>query len=235
MKKPQLFLLHFAGGNCYSFQFMKPLLHDFEVIALELPGRGRRMDEPLLNDFDAAAKDLYRQIIGDITDAPFLIYGHSMGASLALRVTNLLEDAGKRPVAVIVSGNAGPGLERSRMRYLLDRPEFIKELELLGGLPPEIIENEELFGFFEPVLRADFEIAERNNLVSEPPIQSPLYAVMGSMEENVERIDNWMAYTRGRFASEVLEGDHFFIQRHPHRIAGIISSFYHRMYAMPQS
>src|SRR5262249_8544650 len=110
MKRPQLFLLHFAGGNCYSFQFIMPLLQRFEIIPLELPGRGRRMKESLLKDFDLAAQDIYHQLTGKLTSASFIIYGHSMGAYLALRVANMLEKAGKFPAFVIVSGNAGPGI-----------------------------------------------------------------------------------------------------------------------------
>ncbi len=52
MKKTQLFLLHFAGGNYYSFRFMFPQLNEFEIIPVELPGRGKRMKENLLKDFD---------------------------------------------------------------------------------------------------------------------------------------------------------------------------------------
>src|ERR1043166_8245649 len=87
MKKPQLFLLHFAGGNCYSFQFMMPLLRDFEVVSLELPGRGKRINEPLVTNFDLAANDILRQLRQKLASSSFLIYGHSMGAYLALRVS----------------------------------------------------------------------------------------------------------------------------------------------------
>lgn len=236
MKRPQLFLLHFAGGNCYSFQFLAPLLTDFEVITLELPGRGKRLNEPLLREFDEAAIDMYKQMLARLTAAPFLIYGHSMGAYLALRVANLLEKAGRFPAGIIVSGNAGPGVRRAdrKTRYLLDRPEFVTELKQLGGLPPELIENEELFSFFEPILRADFEIVERNELTKEPAVQAPLYAIMGSLEEEVESIDNWSRFTSSRFNAEILEGNHFFIHKHPRRIAGIISTFYSRVHALPQ-
>ncbi|WP_212003070.1 thioesterase II family protein [Chitinophaga sp. HK235] len=237
MKRPQIFLFHFAGGNCYSFQFLTPLLSGFEVIIPELPGRGRRMHEPLLNEFDDAAVDLYNQVISRLSDdTPFLLYGHSMGASFVLRLANMLEAAGRYPAGVVVSGNAGPGIEKPgrRVRYLLNKPEFLEELKKLGGLPQELIDNEELFGFFEPVLRADFEITERNNLAMEPAIQAPLYAVMGSLESDVDKIDNWSGFVQHTFHTEVLEGDHFFIRQHPRRMADIISTFYRRMQTMPQ-
>src|SRR5687768_7922731 len=98
MQKTRLFLLHFGGGNRYSFQFLKPHLVDhFEFLPLELPGRGRRMNEPLLVDDALAVKDYVNQINGLRDNAAFVIYGHSMGASLGLRVTKELENLGIPP------------------------------------------------------------------------------------------------------------------------------------------
>jgi external thioesterase TEII len=226
MRKPQLFLLHFAGGNYYSFHFMTPLLKDFDVVALELPGRGRRISEHLLKDFDLAARDIYDQITRKLTSSSFLIYGHSMGAYLALRVSNMLEKASKFPSYLIVSGNPGPGIKENKKKYLLKQEEFIKELETLGGIPKELIENEESFNFFEPILRADFEIVERNEMTMEPAVNTPLYAIMGSEEEKVEEISNWSRFTRSCFNYEILEGNHFFIHRHPQKITQIIRNCY---------
>lgn len=151
-----------------------------------------------------------------------------MGAYLTLRVANMLENTGRYPACIIVSGNAGPGVhaENKKPRYLLGREEFIEELKILGGLPPELLENEELFNFFEPVLRADFRIVELNELENEPPVQAPIYALMGNEEEKVAEIDNWGRFTTGYFQSAILEGNHFFIYRHSGRIAGIINAFY---------
>ncbi len=228
MKRPQLFLLHFAGGNYYSFRFLKPYLSCFEVVCLELPGRGNRGEEPLLKDFEAAAIDLYDQIITKLKSNKFMIYGHSMGAYLGLRVANLLENSGNYLTGLVVSGNPGPGIFRSKknVNYLLNKSEFISELRTLGGMSKDLLENEEIFSFFEPVLRADFEIAERNQLAVQPPINAKLFAIMGSEEENVAQIDNWSRFTKGDFKTLVLEGNHFFIYDHPRRIADIIFSFY---------
>jgi external thioesterase TEII len=90
-----------------------------------------------------------------------------------------------------------------------------------------VLEQEELFNFFEPVLRADFRIAEVNGLANEPPVQSPIYAIMGDEEEQVEEIDNWGKFTTGYFQSAVMKGNHFFIYQHSNRIAGIINAVYH--------
>lgn len=226
MKKPVLYILHFAGGSCYSFLFMTGVLTNFHPVFLELPGRGRRMNEPLLKDFDAAARDIFNQIAGMQGKGDFIIYGHSMGAYLALRVTGLLERSGLPPVCLIVSGNAGPGMQDHHSIYRLERDMFMEKLEGLGGIPAELRENRELFDFFEPILRADFEIAERNSAVSDDPVQAPLFAMMGSLEEKADKISNWGRFTRSAFRYEILEGDHFFIYKHPERIAGIITDCY---------
>lgn len=229
MPKPQLFLLHFAGGNCFSFQAMTAALNDFEVISLELPGRGRRMDEALLTDFDLAARDFYDQISRRLTAPVFLIYGHSMGAYLALRVTHMLESSGKTPEYLIVSGNPGPGVRDNKKRYLLTGDAFVSELKKLGGVPEEFLMNKELFDFFEPILRADFEVSEKNALDMEPAVMAPIFAVMGSQEDNVEKISNWSRFTRSHFQYEIMEGDHFFIFQHADKIARVVRESYKRV------
>lgn len=223
-EKPLLFLLHFAGGNCYSFRFLAPFLNDFRVVTPELPGRGKRFNEILLRDFNEAAKDIYRQMSPRISSAPFVIYGHSMGACLALKVCNMLEAVRKRPQCMIVSGNPGPGIAEDKVRYLMPRHEFIEELRVLGGFPPEVLDNEEVFGFFEPVLRADFELTEKDPQSKVCRVSTPIFAMMGDREENAEKVSNWSRFTSSGFLFEIMRGDHFFIHHHPGRIAQIIRS-----------
>jgi len=225
MRKPQLFLLHFAGGNRYSFQFMLHLLGEFEVFTLELPGRGKRMSEDLLKDFELAARDIYQQLMQNL-ETSFVLYGHSMGAYLALKVCDMLEKAGRMPAYLIVSGNAGPGIGADKKRYLLEHHAFVEELQLLGGIPDELIHDRELFEFFEPILRADFEIAENNALKDQIVVKAPLYAIMGSDEEQADHIANWGKFTRSQFSYEIMEGDHFFIYKHPRKLAAVIKSCY---------
>lgn len=226
MKKPQLFLLHFAGGNSYSYQFMISHLQKFEVISLELPGRGRRIKEDLIKNFDDAASDFFDQIKSKLTSLDFIIYGHSMGASVSLRLCNMLREINRRPVCIIVSGNPGPGIKENKRRYQMQRANFIEELVKLGGVPKEVIADKDLFDFFEPILRADFEIAEENNLEQEQPVNVPVLAVMGRMEEHVEHIENWKKYAQTHFNFTVLEGDHFFIHKNASKMASLISDFY---------
>ncbi|MFC0516387.1 thioesterase II family protein [Mucilaginibacter angelicae] len=224
MKKTKLFLLHYAGGSVYSFQKFRPYLDDFEVIPIELPGRGKRISEELISDFEKAAQDVFDQISRLLSPGGFLIYGHSMGAYLALKVCSMLEQINRSPAYLIVSGNPGPGGSIKKNRYLFNPPEFLNEIRNLGGASEDFLSNKELLDFFEPILRADFEVAERNEVELVPPVRSSLHAIMGNEEEFVDRIENWNRFTQSDFSYDILEGGHFFIDNHPEKVSAIIKS-----------
>jgi external thioesterase TEII len=229
MRKVQLFLMHFAGGNSYSYQFMAPMLSNFELVPLELPGRGKRMAEPILHDFFAAADDMYRQVNEKLYGNKYLIYGHSMGAFLGMRVASMMEKAGKPPAYLFVSGNSGPGLIREEKDHLLPDKEFMDMLIKMGGLSPELLENQELLDFFLPIIRSDFEVTGHIDPPAEDPISAPIYAMMGSEEDEVEKIDNWKRFSSTLCETEVMPGDHFFIHKHAQKIAKVINDKYHAL------
>ena len=229
MQKPKLILLHFAGGNCYSFNFLNPFLTSFEVLTPELPGRGMRSGEKLIVDFELGAKDLFNQVNSFLSDdTPFIIYGHSMGGYFALKLTSMLENIGKRPACLFVSGNGGPGSDPNKERYKLQGEDFVAELRKLGGVPEEVIKEKEMLQFFEPILRSDFQLAAENGLETLDPVNVPIYALMGDKEETVEQISGWSKFTKNEFQSDVWEGGHFFIQQHPQKLGQLIKSFYEK-------
>lgn len=221
-QKPQLFTIHFAGGNCYSFNFLKQYLDPyFEVVALELPGRGKRMIQPLLKDVHLATTDLLNEWTKKRKQGvPFGIYGHSMGAILGFELTKRQKH--EKPLFLLVSGNAGPNIERGELRYNLERNALKEELKKLGGAPQELLDNEELFTFFEPILRADFEVVECYKTDATAKINSPIYAVMGSTETYVSSIENWKNFTTAICDISIMEGNHFFINDQPEALASLL-------------
>jgi surfactin synthase thioesterase subunit len=227
--KPQIFILHYAGGNVYSFQALADKLRSlFAVEALELPGRGRRIREPLLQTKKEAVADYLRQIRARRTNAPFMIFGHSMGATLGFNIVKELEVSGDAPVCFIASGNPGPNVKESKNYSQLPREEFFNALRQMGGITEELAANHELLEFFEPILRADFALLERKDEDIAYKINTPIFALMGSTEEYVQHIQNWGKYTRGGFEHTVLEGNHFFVFDHLDRLHPIIERAYHQ-------
>ncbi|TGD57487.1 thioesterase II family protein [Flavobacterium humi] len=224
----QLFVLHFAGGSTYSFDFLKKHLKtDIEFLPLELPGRGKRSTEKLIKAKQEAIEDYLGQILKLRDGSPFIVYGHSMGATLGLSVVSGLEKRGHFPEQLIVSGNSGPGSKKEReiVRYLLNDTEFKEELRYLGGVPEEVLTDEELFDYFAPIIRADFECLEKDTALEKGIlITTPIYAIMGTEEETCSEIENWDRFTTSRLKHKILEGNHFFLYNHAEEIAKIVRS-----------
>jgi len=222
-------MFHFAGGNSYSFRFMTKYLTNFSVISLELPGRGNRVNEDFKKDLNSAAQDLYSQILGKLNNDNFVIYGHSMGALLGLKVSSMLEQINRCPSYLFVSGHEGPlRIKPKRKRYLLKDEELIEELKNLKGIPLEVIGNEDFLSYYLPIFRADFEVTE-NDTNYEFLNKTPIFAMMGDIEKNSEKITNWKIFTHSNFTFQTFKGGHFFIYDYPEEIANIIQDNYYKL------
>jgi len=183
------------------------------------------MGEELIRDFDSAVNDYFEQIM-KLANTNFGIFGHSMGAILMLKLVERIENVGKIPFCVFVSGNPGPQVLEKRERHRLSQVDFKEELTRYGGMPRGVLEDEEIYDFFEPVLRADFEVVETSYDAVQPVISSPIVALMGREEQGVEKIETWRFHTRGKFKCMSYPGGHFFIYESAKAISELISYCY---------
>lgn len=90
-------------------------------------------------------------------------------------------------------------------------------------MPDEILKNDELLDFFEPILRADFTVSEsyRHNVI--PPLNIPITVITGSQEDmEIDEIKTWQRETTEPVDFRVLSGGHFFIYEHVDSILKII-------------
>lgn len=223
-----IFLFPFAGASrgCYA-----PLLPPAgsperrRFLPIGLPGRGERMREPSPRDLEALAADAFRQIAPDLTsDAIF--FGHSMGALLALLVARSARNSGLAlPRALIVSGMSGPSRSSGRKRHLLPHDELRRELRRLGGSPDEILDDEELFAFFEPTVRGDLTAVETHSYRPEPPLPVPLTVILGTEDDvTAEGGDAWQIETTHPLRRADFPGGHFFIFDHADALRRLITA-----------
>jgi surfactin synthase thioesterase subunit len=220
----RLFCVPFAGGNAYSYKDLKKHLAGFvELVALELPGRGRRFGEPLLTCLDEMVADLHSQIRGQASGSCAL-YGHSMGGRLvALVARRMLQEGTGTPAHLFVSGCPAPSAVRPRRRHLLPRDEFISMLHQMD-CPPEVLRNEELMEVFEPVLRADFEANDTFQHRPQTPLHVPITAMLGTSDETTrEEVLRWQEETTTELSVQEFDGGHFFIFDHLPALGRIIS------------
>lgn len=222
-----LFCFPFAGANKYSYnQFMPHLAKGITIHTLELPGRGRRIREPAFTDIHEMAGDLYQMIHKNLF-RPYALYGHSMGTILAyLVIKKIIRDGLPLPVYLFVSGRGGPAaLEKKRNRYLLPRNEFIAELREMGGSPDEVLNDDALMDFFEPILRADFAAIEQYRYEETAPFPVPILAMAGLEEKiTMDELAAWQKETTRRAELRNFTGKHFFIYEHAQELVHLINT-----------
>ncbi|HEY4112097.1 thioesterase II family protein [Puia sp.] len=228
MKTIRLFCLPFAGGNKYSYREFEEKMPPFiRPVALEYPGRGARIREPLVASLPDLTDDLFAAIKNKLNEGDYAIFGHSMGGLVALLLARKIAGEGyPPPMHLFITGTTGPFAyaREGRARHKLPKQEFIQEIKELDGSPDEILQNEDLLNYFEPILRSDFKAAETYEYEKSRPLDVPFTVITGTEEDMTEEdILTWQMETTRRVDFRKMKGKHFFIFDHSDTIIGIIS------------
>ncbi len=153
----------FAGGSSFSYaKIARALPTGVKMVTLDPAGHGRRIGEALATDIDHMAVDLATKVLQEAGGMPYVLFGHSMGAYLALAMLDRLASLGADlPIRLVLSGAAPPDRHQPERISELPTTEFFDRLAAMGGMPVTVLEEPHLVELFEPILRADFEAAER--------------------------------------------------------------------------
>lgn len=185
-----------------------------EVCAVQLPGRGARLNEPAFTQLPALVRAAAHALL-PFMDKPFAFFGHSMGAMIGFELArHLREDNRPQPQHLFVSGRSAPQvIDSSPHTYDLPEPEFIEELHRLNGTPREVLEHEELMRLVIPILRTDFAFCQTYSYLPGLPLTCPISVYGGLRDEGVPResLEGWREQTRAAFILRMFPGDHFFI------------------------
>jgi len=211
----RLFCFPFAGAGTAAFRgWAASLPASIGVCPVRLPGRESRLSEVPFHHMEPLVRALAEAILPFI-DRPFAFYGHSMGAAIAFELTRLLRREDQPlPAALFVSGARAP---RFRLGHVPPaeptEEEFLRDLEALEGIPPEVRRNRDLLRVVLPALLADTALYRGYMYREEPPLDCPIYAYGGAADPNVRRehLDAWRHETTGTFWLRMLPGGHFFI------------------------
>lgn len=226
--KKTLFTIPFAGGNKYAFKsFNKYLENDFILKPLELSGRGNRIAEDLMTNLSDIVDDLFYKIREYLNDE-YIIYGHSMGGLLAYLLTIRIEESNLLvPSSIIISGRSYPTMKPKKIRYNLSKEKFKDTLIELNGTPKEVLEYPELFDFFEPILRADFEAIESYSFKQDKKLNTKISILYGKDEKGFRKKDakRWQEFTNLAIDFTQFEGGHFFIFDDTQKVCSTINSY----------
>ncbi len=140
------------GGGASSVMYMewrRKLKEDFEVIPLEIPGRGRAQDKECLETIEETAELLSDEICEKAKDRGYSIFGYCYGGIIAYEICRILNAKGLRePEEVFVCGSVAPQGGKG-ITPLLSRREERSELKNM------------LSRFFPPYLTTDTEELDR--------------------------------------------------------------------------
>ncbi|NLR78190.1 thioesterase II family protein [Chitinophaga eiseniae] len=225
LQKIKLICIPYAGGNSYSFRDLKPFLdRHMEMTTLELPGRGKRIAEPLLADMQLMADDLYEQLLPHIK-SPYIIYSHSMGAVLGnLLIHRLKQEWKQLPLHFFVTGCAAPMFnDQRRQLHLLRDVQLIAELKRMGGMPDALLADPDLMEFFLPVIREDMKALECYQYQPLGNYSTGITVITGAAEEiTASQVTGWARETEKELRILRYPGNHFFILHQFQKIAMLI-------------
>jgi len=196
-------------------RFLPPWIR---VVPVELPGRGARMGEAFVEDFDA----LVARICTEQAEAMrggFAIFGHSMGGLLAHGVARRLQALRRLlPRALLVSGCAAPSRrDPSRFDGGEDDASLIAELRKQGGTPEEVFASDELMRITLDTLRADRRVCRSHvdDTAGMQPLPLPIHAFAGRQDDiEASAMAAWSKETAGAFTLDWFDGGHFFLRQH---------------------
>ncbi len=186
---------------------------DWELLVLDLPGRGKRHAEEPICTLPA----LLERVVEDVCpwlDAPVAFFGHSLGAILAAEVGRACEHLGAPPVWVGISGRVAPSCHARIPRLSsMDDASLLDGLITLGGTPERIREMPELRKRLLRIVRSDIGLLESYEPVpGRAALGCPVTAFAGMADEWAPPADMrpWARETRGGFRQRVFPGGHFY-------------------------
>ncbi len=210
-----LFCFPCAGASAATYIRWRRLVPSWiRIEPVELPGRGGRIGEEPIDDFDRLVARLTEELSCRL-HPNCAFFGHSMGALLAYGCTcTLTERRSYTPSALIVACCSAPSRrDNERFSRLQSDDELIQELKNLNGTPPGVFDHVELLQMTLRTLRADHRVCASFQNVERRKVESIIH-IFGGREDEIEESDlaAWSSETSAVATLEMFEGGHFFFQ-----------------------
>jgi surfactin synthase thioesterase subunit len=210
----RLIVFHHAAGSAGAYYPMSATIpHDWDLLLLDLPGRGKRFGERPI----AAMADLVARVTEDVrpwNDAPLALFGHSLGAIIAGEVGRACEGMGAPLIWIGVSGRVAPALPLARRGlHELDDAALLRELLALGGTPQRLGDAPEFLQLFLRNARADLAAVESYEPeATRARCGCSITAFAGTKDPWAppKVMEPWEKETTGSFRLRQFDGGHFY-------------------------
>lgn len=222
-----IFLFPYGGGSAASYRsYVNAFPRDVgQVVAVEIPGRGKRSHEEYAKSIQQCAALALQEI--DTESQTYILHGHCMGALLAFEAIKLIEASGRQlPIFMVASGRNAPEHINDWLRRVpeMDDRSLFKELQEFGGIPRGL--SFAMAQHFLTVLRND-QAMIREYDPGDTRISVPIL-VLASRDDkmtNPSGLADWEDYTSKFVSIEWLDGQHYSFLAQPDRVAVHIEEF----------
>ncbi|HXS63572.1 MAG TPA: alpha/beta fold hydrolase [Streptosporangiaceae bacterium] len=212
----RLICLPHAGGCASSYRrWLGGSDPEIGVVAVQLPGRETRIDEPpitRITELVAQLSDAVQTVVVQAVAFPrIVLFGHSMGALIATELCRSLEGAGCPVEALVVSGHAGPEHRSSAAAAYLDDDALVDQMASLDASVGERVADPALRELFLPLVRADIALSASD--LGREPVAAPITVIAGDGDYSLAGRDlsSWAGLTRSSCRVHRLPGDHFYL------------------------
>ncbi|MCP9267475.1 thioesterase II family protein [Xenorhabdus sp. XENO-1] len=208
----QMVCFHHAGGTAeYFMPWKNGIADDTAIYAVQLPGHGSRIQEPLLHDLHQMA-DQIAAACSFLPARPTVFFGHSMGAALAFEVALRMQRQGKSIAGLYVSGRLPPHKNTGTDFYRQSEETLLNKIISLQGADMDY-RQPELKSLLVPIFRADFAAIETYQRRCEQRLNCPVIACIGEADSEVSVSDfrQWCQISSGTFELNVFSGGHFYL------------------------
>jgi len=247
--KARLFCFPFAGGGLVSFRAWAQMFGDtVEVVAVEAPGRGTRINEPPVDDLDIFVEGLLPEMV-DWLDRPSAFFGHCLGGLTMFATLCALPQGrmhfikhafacGVRPPHLLKrKGEFEDNLAYDMMlhrEFDIRVPPYAQTDEIFADIirqfdtpaANKMLEIPKLRKVLLPTIRAEFGMAYKYEYRPVEPFSFPISSFTGDADPWVSEQDSaaWGELTRGGFKNHVCKGSHFLMADDGEYILKIINN-----------
>jgi surfactin synthase thioesterase subunit len=210
--KVRLLCFHHAGGSAAMYrQWRRMVPASVEPIAVQLPGRADRFNEPAHDHMTPLVDDLI-DVLKPLMDRPLACFGISMGSRVAWALAHTLrERAMPLPVRLYLACDPGPATDDGTWPWEGRSDGLEGYMREMGGTSPEVLDEPDLLRALLPTLRADLHVLSSHNFHPATPLDVPIHAFAGDQDPiaTPARVERWRAETTAGFRLHRLASGHF--------------------------